>query len=229
MTDESSPDPIPGFDPPVWHAILGTSGDAEPTGRYVYAAEKLIADAVLRERLLMAMREVRNRCGERDGRAVYRSARREDLPADYLDRVRAHLPGLDGLIRLASVKELVPAHDWLTEEQHQAVFADYVAVARGLRFPLVPYHPIGKLFGGRPFKHITQFDVPARDVLGLTLGHKPVVSELSGILAFAADAAAQGDPESARHAVSYLLDAAKTPPLVIRQMDRTNLVLLCAD
>lgn len=213
---------------PVWHDILGSSRDDEPTGRFVYVAEKLIAEP-LRARVLMAMREISTRCIAIAEKPGYRMARREELPRDYLDRVRAHLPGLSGTISLATRRELVPRQPWMTDGHWDSAYFQYWTVAKGSHDLTIRPESNAVLFGTVPHAIAGQFELPARCVLTGHLVHKPLMGDLTEFLAIAAGAAAHGDHDVTERAVGYLLDAAKTPPLVVRQKDKTHLVLICAD
>lgn len=213
----------------IWSEILGTKRDQDPCGRFCHVAERLIPDKPLRDRVLMAMREIRSRCLEQGGKHHYRSARRDELPSDYLKRARVPLTGLDGEIDLASPAELVPRRAWMTDDQWRHAFFQYWSVMQGRWFPLIPYLSRASLFGGRQNPFIEQFSLPARGVMTGHLVHGPMMADLSEFLTVAGAAAACGDREVATRVADYLLYAAKTPPLLVRQIDRTSLVLICAD
>jgi hypothetical protein len=213
----------------IWSEILGTALDEDPCGRFSHVAERLIPDKLLRDRVLLAMREIRSRCLEREGRHSYCLARRDELPSDYLKRARSRLTGLDGEIDLASTAELVPRQSWMTDSQWGHAFYQYWVVMQGRQFPQIPYRSRATLFGGREYAFIEQFSIPARGVLTGHLVHGPMMGDLAEFLTIAGAAAACGDSDVALRAADYLLDAAKTPPLLVRQEDRTHLVLICND
>jgi hypothetical protein len=224
--------PIASTDLPlkeIWLEILFTERDLDPCGRFSHAAEQLIADEQLRARVIMAMKEFRSRCLIQEGKPAYRMARRDELPASYLEQVRKCLPGLKGSLSLATRRQLVPHQPWLNDEQLNAAFHQYWIVMRGQLNPRLEHLQPSTLFGAPRYDLIEQFWTPARHVASGMLIHEPMISDLAEILAVAGGSAAFGDRQAAEHAVNYLVYAAKTPPLFVRRPDVTNLVLVCAD
>src|SRR5687768_246345 len=78
----------------LWRDIVGTERDKEPCGRFIYVAEKLIAEERMRERTLKVMREIRDRCSERDGVHAYRFDRSDEIDPRAMIEVSKQVDGV---------------------------------------------------------------------------------------------------------------------------------------
>ena len=215
----------------IWRDIVGTERDREPGGRFAYVAEKLIAEDRLRDRTLQAMREIRGRCFERDGEHYYRVERRAELDPRRLAEVRQHVDGV-GAFTVASMKELVPQPSWMSADAWRAAFSRYVDVMtrKDDRMPTLRRAHLGTMFDLVPNRHLREFELPARGVLTGHLVHKPLMGDLAELLALVAAYGAMNWQERFDRAADYLMEAARTPPLIVAKEDGGfHLIHVCLD
>jgi len=203
----------------VWREIARTSHDQDPCGRFIYCADKLIAEDRFRERTLEVMRAIRERCYAKDGVAGYRIDGLDRLDEAAFVEARKNLDGV-GAFDVARLHELVPRHGWMSREQWNRAFRRYVETmtledraTNAFRAPLVG------MFGGVPTPDLAQFELPARGVLTGDLVHKPLMGDLAHLLALVAAIAAANYQDAFYRAAAYVEFAAKMPPLVVARED----------
>jgi hypothetical protein len=218
---------------PLWHDIPHSERRRDPTTYVRFMIDKLVLDPMLRRRALDAMKEVRSRCIMRDGAQSYAYARRDELPADYLDRVHAFMPGLKDKPQLSSALEFVPRlagearESWLDRASLRWQHAqDWTRLAPGYGLPSA-----SDLFGLDEFAHAHHFWVPVMVMIENHMLHSPMTADMMRMGQLACAAAANVDPEATERVCSYLIYAAKTPPLIVRNLKAktASLVLICAD
>ncbi|HJV33087.1 MAG TPA: hypothetical protein VJ694_03605 [Patescibacteria group bacterium] len=215
----------------LWHEVVGTERDRDPCGRFAYVAEKLIAEVRMRERTLQAMREIRNRCFERDGKHYYRVERRSEIDPRRLAEAHQQVDGV-GTLALASMKELVPQPPWMSADAWKAAFSRYVDVMtrKDDRAPIPRRDELGRLFDLVPNRHFEEFIMPARGVLTGHLVHEPLMGDLAELLALVGAYGAMNWQERFDRAADYLMEAARTPPLIVAKEDGGfHLIHVCLD
>lgn len=205
----------------IWRDVVGTDRDDEPGGRFIYVAERLIADARMRERVIVAMHAVRERHFEKRENHYYRFESRAELDAETLvERVRATVRNAD-TIAVATMTDLVPKPAWMAPDQWTSVFRSYVEAMTGQdgRNPHRQRAPLASLFGFAPMAQFKEFEQPARSVLTGNLVHKVLMGDLAELLALAGAYAAAGLPEEAERSAAFVMEAAKAPPMIVATDD----------